>query len=121
MESLLATWQHCFNSKDLHNITKLYTPDATLWGTFSPFLRDNAALIEEYFSDIFRKNELRFCAYHPFHRQFGHAGVSCGYFLIEWSQNQTLVRHTGRFSMTLLQKNGQWQIADYHSSLLPAI
>ena len=56
---ILDEWQRFLNQGDLENITRLYSDEAVLWGTFSDTLRDSPGLIREYFETLLEKDDLR--------------------------------------------------------------
>jgi hypothetical protein len=43
-------WIEAMGNHDQDRVLRLYDPDAVLWGTNSPVIRDNPASIREYFS-----------------------------------------------------------------------
>jgi hypothetical protein len=43
-------WADSFNGHDVERIVGLYDPEAVLWGTVSPTLRDTQASIHDYFN-----------------------------------------------------------------------
>jgi hypothetical protein len=43
-------WIDAMNSHDPERVVALYDPEAVLWGTQSPTLRDNPTTIREYFN-----------------------------------------------------------------------
>ncbi len=45
-------WIDAMNSHDPERVVALYDPEAVLWGTISPTLRDNPAAIRDYFKRL---------------------------------------------------------------------
>jgi len=54
-EEVAATtqaWINAFNSHDPARVVALYDPEAVLWGTISPTLRDTPESIRDYFKGL---------------------------------------------------------------------
>ena len=45
-------WIDAMNSRDTERVMVLYDPEAVLWGTGSPTLRDNPSTIRDYFKTL---------------------------------------------------------------------
>jgi hypothetical protein len=45
-------WIEAMNSRDPERVVALYDPEAVLWGTQSPTLRDTPATIADYFNAL---------------------------------------------------------------------
>jgi len=45
-------WIDAMNSRDTERVVALYAPEAVLWGTVSPTIRDNPSAIRDYFKTL---------------------------------------------------------------------
>ena len=45
-------WIDAQNSRDIERVVVLYDPDAVLWGTASPTIRDSPSAIRDYFQRL---------------------------------------------------------------------
>src|SRR5262245_49205844 len=48
----IQAWADAFNSRDPERVLALYDPEAVLWGTVSPTLRDTRDGLREYFKAL---------------------------------------------------------------------
>ncbi|WP_019142994.1 DUF4440 domain-containing protein [Noviherbaspirillum massiliense] len=114
-------WVEGMTRHDIDSVVALYDPEAVLWGTRSPTLRDNPAKVREYFN-ILRTvpptykvdlGEQRI-------RVYGPIAINTGtYTFSEVRDGKEIVR-PARFSFVYRHVNGRWLIVDHHSSAMPA-
>jgi uncharacterized protein (TIGR02246 family) len=50
--AMTQAWIDAMNSHDTERVVALYDPDAVLWGTVSPTIRDTPAAIRDYFKGL---------------------------------------------------------------------
>ena len=111
-------WQEALSSGDENNITKLYHPDAVLWGTLSPDLRNTPELIGGYFK--------RFATLHDIKVEFGDhdireldkVAVNTGYYTFSWKEDGKEITVPARYSFVYVHED-EWLIIDHHSSVIP--
>ena len=118
-ENLLRKWEACLNDNDLDGIVSLYTDNAVLWGTFSDIIRDNHALIRDYFEALFEKDNFKVKFGESNLRSFGDSAIYSGEYEFSYEEGE-VVRCPARFSF-VFHKNGDdiFKIIDHHSSLVP--
>lgn len=102
-------------------MTKLYAPDAVLWGTVSEQLRVTPQEIEDYFEYFARLPDLKVSAYKPNIRIFGNTAINDGYYNFTFTlPDGTTETKKARYSFVYRKnREGNWEIIDHHSSVLP--
>ena len=113
-------WADAVNSKDLDRILALYDPEAVLWGTVSPTLRDSAATIREYFMPGAARPNLKVELGEHRIRVYGNIAINTGYYTFTDVREGQPVTFPSRFSFTYRHREGRWLIVDHHSSSVPA-
>ena len=117
-------WIDAMGSHDQERVLALYDPEAVLWGTTSPAIRDTPASIREYF-DFLRTapsyykgvlGEQRI-------RVYGDMAISTGTYTfvgpaLDAAGNP--VSRPARFSFVYRNRDERWLIVDHHSSAVPA-
>jgi len=112
-------WVSSFSEDTPENICALYDQQASLWGTLSPLKRDNAALIKDYFEQIFNYQN-RYVEFNDSHiRFFGDIAICNGQYTFRWLKEGVKVTIVARFSFVYIKKCGRWLIIEHHSSTLP--
>ena len=114
-------WAGAMTRHDIDGVLALYDPEAVLWGTRSPTLRDNPATVREYFN-ILRTVPPSYKAVlgEQRIRVYGDIAINTGtYTFSEVRDGKEIVR-PARFSFVFLNRNGRWLIVDHHSSAVPA-
>ncbi len=117
-------WIDAMGSHDIERVVALYDPDAVLWGTTSPSLRDNPAAVRDYFAFLrtappYYKGilgEQRI-------RVFGDVAINSGTYTFVGPARDAAgnpVRRPARFSFVYRNRDGRWLIVDHHSSAVPA-
>jgi uncharacterized protein (TIGR02246 family) len=113
-------WIDAMSSHDLERVVALYDPEAVLWGTRSPTLRDNPAAVREYFN-ILRTAPPSYKAVlgEQRIRIYGDIAINTGtYTFFEVRDGKEIIR-PARFSFVYRNRNGHWLIVDHHSSAVP--
>lgn len=117
-------WIEAMGSHDQERVLALYDPQAVLWGTTSPAIRDNPASIREYF------NFLRTAP--PYYkgvmgeqriRVYGDTAINSGTYTFIGPALDTAgkpISRPARFSFVYRNRDGRWLIVDHHSSAVPA-
>ena len=121
--SATRAWIDAMGSHDQERVLALYDPEAVLWGTTSPSIRDNPASIREYF------NFLRTAP--PYYkgvlgeqriRVNGDMAINTGTYTFIGPALDAAgkpVSRPARFSFVYRKRDGRWLIVDHHSSAVP--
>ena len=121
-EEALAAWATAYAAMDGQKSAAVYAPEARLWGTASRTQTVGREAIRAYF-DAGRqglRSRLVAIGEHAVQR-FGDTAVASGHYEFHNTREDgTAVARPARFSMTMVNQNGRWLIANHHSSLLPA-
>ncbi len=113
-------WAAHFNAGNSAAIARLYTPDAVLWGTLSHQITDTADDMLAYFIGA-AELELT-VSLGDFKTQSpvsGIAVISGHYDLFRLLDGRKRL-FPARYSFVLVKQQGEWLIAQHHSSLKPA-
>ena len=114
-------WIEGMSRHDLDGVVALYDPEAALWGTRSPTLRDNPAKVREYFKllDTVPPTYKAVLGEQRI-RVYDHIAINTGtYTFSEMRDGKEIIR-PARFSFVYRYANGRWLIIDHHSSAMPA-
>ncbi len=117
-------WIDAMGSHDRERVVALYDPEAILWGTTSPALRDNPAAVRDYFKFLLTAppyykgilGEQRI-------RVYGDTAINTGTYTFVGPARDTAgnpISRPARFSFVYHNRDGRWLIVDHHSSALPA-
>jgi uncharacterized protein (TIGR02246 family) len=112
-------WADAFNSRDPERVLALYNPEAVLWGTVSPTVRDNPAAIREYFQGLPARPQGKVVLGEQRARVYGQVAINTGYYTFSDVRDGQPVTVPARFSFTYHQRDGRWMIVDHHSSRVP--
>jgi len=118
---VLATWVTGFNAGDVDAIAGLYSPDATLFGTISPFLTTRPEDVRAYFAAVAKSRMQVRLIDAPSVTKIADAGVVLSG-LYEFSgprpdgQSFTM---PARYSFVVANIGGHWRILHQHSSPQP--
>jgi uncharacterized protein (TIGR02246 family) len=119
VDAATARWISAFNRKSTADIVALYAPDAVLFGTSSPVLRDKPALVLEYFSTLPSLGDATISMGDHRVQVFGSTAISTGFYTRSAMQDGKLVSNPARFTFVYAKRNGRWVIVNHHSSALP--
>jgi hypothetical protein len=108
-----------FNRKDAVAIVALYVPDAILFGTSSPVLRDTPALIGDYFRTLPDLGDAVITVGADRVQLLGGTAVHTGYYTRSAAREGQLVQNPARFTFVYAWRDGRWRILNHHSSALP--
>jgi uncharacterized protein (TIGR02246 family) len=116
-------WIDAMNSHDRNRVTALYDPEAVLWGTTSPVLRDNPAAVGDYFKLLdtvppFYKGVLG----EQRIRVYGDFAINTGTYTFIGPARDAAgnpISRPARFSFVYRNRDGRWLIVNHHSSAMP--
>jgi len=115
----MMTWARVFSAASANSIVTLYSPDASLWGTFSSVIRTTSESISDYFNKIFVFSH-RNVVFNDFNiRFYGDTAISSGLYTFSLVKAGQKLVIPARYSFTYVKKNGRWLIVEHHSSVLP--
>jgi uncharacterized protein (TIGR02246 family) len=114
-------WVDGMNHHDAAAVLALYDPQAVLWGTRSPTLRDNPTAVRDYFKILDTvPPSYKVVVDQQRIRVYGDVAINTGaYTFSEMRDDKPLVR-PARFSFVFRKRDGRWLIVDHHSSAVPA-
>jgi uncharacterized protein (TIGR02246 family) len=115
------TWIDAMSSHDPERVVALYDPEAVLWGTRSPTLRDNPATVRDYFN-ILKTVPPSYKAVMGEQRIriYGDIAINTGTYTFSEERDGKLISRPARFSFVYRNRDGRWLIVDHHSSAVPA-
>lgn len=113
-------WIDAMSSHDAQRVLALYDPEAVLWGTRSPTLRDNPAAVGEYFN-ILRTVPPSYKAVigEQHVRVYGDIAINTGTYTFSEVRDGKEIIRPARFSFVYRNRDGRWLIVDHHSSAVP--
>jgi uncharacterized protein (TIGR02246 family) len=107
-------------TEDPGEILTLYAEDGVLWGTISSTRRDDPAAIRDYFVNAYKAlPNLTVIFDNPYIRVYGDTAVNTGYYTFAFEKDGAAQTLPARYSVTLVKRDGDWQIVDHHSSAMP--
>jgi uncharacterized protein (TIGR02246 family) len=116
-------WIDAMGSHDPERVVALYAPDAVLWGTTSPTIRDNPAAVRDYFSLLTRvPPDYKGVLGEQRIRVFGDFAINTGTYTFIGPARDAAgkpLSRPARFSFAYQKRDGRWMIVDHHSSAVP--
>jgi uncharacterized protein (TIGR02246 family) len=114
-------WIDAMSSHDPERVVALYDPEAVLWGTRSPTLRDNPATVRDYFN-ILKTVPPSYKAVMGEQRVriYGDIAINTGTYTFSEVRDGKPISRPARFSFVYRNRDGRWLIVDHHSSAVPA-
>jgi uncharacterized protein (TIGR02246 family) len=114
-------WIDAMSSHDPERVVALYDPEAVLWGTRSPTLRDNPATVRDYFN-ILKTVPPSYKAVMGEQRIriYGDIAINTGTYTFSEDRDGKPISRPARFSFVYRNRDGRWLIVDHHSSAVPA-
>ena len=116
-------WIDAVNSHDPERVMVLYDPEAVLWGTVSPTIRDSPSAIRDYFQTLRTSPpEYTVVIGEQRVRVYGDTAINSGtYTLLSVAvRDGKPINIAARFSFVYRSRDGRWVIIDHHSSVMPA-
>jgi uncharacterized protein (TIGR02246 family) len=114
-------WVDAMNGHDAEQVLALYDPEAVLWGTRSPTLRDNPAAVRDYFKILSTvAPSYKVVVDQQRIRVYGDTAINTGAYTFSELRDGKPVVRPARFSFVYRKREGRWMIVDHHSSAVPA-
>jgi uncharacterized protein (TIGR02246 family) len=114
-------WASLFDGGDPDQILALYAPDAILWGTLSPSIRQGAQELREYFVAAFRALPGHRVSFGDQHiRVYGTTAINTGDYTFSYVKDGETKTIPARYSLVFVRTDGGWLIVDHHSSTMPS-
>jgi ketosteroid isomerase-like protein len=120
---LLADWSAAYAAADKAEVKRLYSSDARLLSEFSPHEEVGWAGVAHYFGTVgLGPSPLRMHIDSQSQREFSDVMLVSGrYTLLRERWDGSIAEEASRFTLALRRTpDGQWQIAEQHSSRVPA-
>jgi hypothetical protein len=76
-------WADAFNSRDPERVLALYDPEAVLWGTVSPTIRDTPAALRDYFKGLPARPQGKVVLGEQRPRVYGRVAINTGYYTFQ--------------------------------------
>ncbi len=115
-----AQWATRFVDDNPDQILTLYAPDAVLWGTLSPTVRQGPAALREYFVAAFKVlPEHRVSFGEQLIRVYGKTAINTGYYTFSYVKDGETKTIPARYSFVYVKTDRGWLIVDHHSSAMP--
>ena len=116
-----AKWAELFVDDNPDSILALYAPDAVLWGTLSPTLRQGPTALREYFVAAFKALPGHKVSFgDQLIRVYGDTVVNTGYYTFSYVKDGEAKTIPARYSLVYAKGDKGWLIVDHHSSAVPA-
>ena len=116
-----ARWATLFVDDNPDQILTLYAPDAVLWGTLSPTVRQGPAALREYFAAAFKILPGHRVSFgEQLIRVYGKTAVNTGYYTFSYVKDGETKTIPARYSFVYVKTDQGWLIVDHHSSAMPA-
>ena len=113
-------WGETLGQNDPDRAVALYAPDAVLWGTLSPTVREDRAALRDYFVTAFKVlPNLKVAFGEQLIRVYGNAAVNTGYYTFSFVKDGESKTLPARYSFTFVKDGQNWMIVDHHSSAMP--
>jgi uncharacterized protein (TIGR02246 family) len=114
-------WVDGMNSHNAERVVALYDPEAVLWGTRSPTLRDSPASVRDYFKVLQTvPPSYRVVVGDQRIRIYGDIAINTGTYTFSEDRDGKAITRPARFSFVYRNRDGRWLIVDHHSSAVPA-
>jgi len=115
-----AQWATIFVDDNPDRILTLYAPDAVLWGTLSPTVRQGPAALREYFVAAFKVLPGHRVSFgEQLIRVYGKTAINTGYYTFSYVKDGETKSIPARYSFVYVKTDRGWLIVDHHSSAMP--
>lgn len=116
-----AQWATLFVDDNPDRILTLYAPDAVLWGTLSPTVRQGPAALREYFVAAFKVLPGHRVSFgEQLIRVYGETAINTGCYTFSYVKDGETKTIPARYSFVYVKTDRGWLIVDHHSSAMPA-
>lgn len=119
IEAGIQAWADAYNSHDPDAVAARYHTEAVFWGTTSPTLRDTPAEILDYFGGLTGRPNAHVTIGEHRVQVFGELALAAGFYTFTDVADGEAVTRPSRFSFALRLTNGEWLLAQHHSSRVP--
>jgi len=115
-----AQWGTIFVDDNPDRILTLYAPEAVLWGTLSPTVRQGPAATREYFVAAFKVLPGHRVSFgDQLIRVYGDTAINTGYYTFSYVKDGETKTIPARYSFVYVKSDRGWLIVDHHSSAMP--
>ena len=114
--AVVERWSAAYSANDPDTIAKTYAPDAILLGTVSPIISEGTGAIVKYFTPTKGSGNKNTLGERRTIVLGENAAVVAGFYEFTRMQEGKPVPFPARFTMLLVQRDGEWRIAHHHSS-----
>ena len=115
-----SEWGRALGEDDPDKVLPFYADDAVLWGTLSPMVRADRAVLRDYFVTAFKVLPgLKVTFGDQYIRVYGNAAVNTGYYTFSYVKDGESKTLPARYSFTFVKDGEKWMIVDHHSSAMP--
>jgi uncharacterized protein (TIGR02246 family) len=116
-----AKWGEVFVDDNPDALLALYAPDAVLWGTLSPTIRQGPAALREYFVAAYKALPGHKVSFgEQLIRVYGNTAINSGYYTFSYVKDGETRTIPARYTLVFVKGDKGWLIADHHSSTMPA-
>jgi uncharacterized protein (TIGR02246 family) len=119
VEAAIQAWADAYNSHDPDAVAARYHHEAVFWGTVSPTLRDTPAEIRDYFGSLTSRPNAQVTIGEHRVQLFGDVALAAGFYTFADVTGGEPVTRPSRFSFALRLTDGEWLLAQHHSSRVP--
>ena len=118
--SATQAWIDAMTSHDPERVVALYDPEAVLWGTRSPTLRDTPGTVRDYFDTLKTvPPSYKVVLGEQRIRIYGEIAINTGTYTFSEVRDGNAISRPARFSFVYRNRDGRWLIVDHHSSAVP--
>ncbi len=114
--AVVDRWSAAYSSNDPEVVVKNYWPDAILLGTVSPVMSEGTEAIRTYFSPLKGSGNKNAIGERRTIVLSDNAVVVAGFYEFTRMQEGKPVPAPSRFTMLIVKRGGEWNIAHHHSS-----
>ena len=116
----ITQWGTIFADDNPDRILTLYAPDAVLWGTLSPTVRQGPVALREYFVAAFKVLPGHRVSFgDQIIRVYGDTAINTGYYTFSYVKDGETKTIPARYSFVYVKGDRGWLIVDHHSSAMP--
>jgi uncharacterized protein (TIGR02246 family) len=120
ISDMMQKWIDGMTRHDAQAVVGLYDPDAVLWGTRSPVLRDRPELIRDYYKLLQTvPPSYKVTLGQQRIRVYGDTAINTGTYTFSETHDGKETVRPARFSFVYHYRMGRWWIVDHHSSASP--
>jgi uncharacterized protein (TIGR02246 family) len=119
IEAGIQAWADAYNSHDPDAVAARYHAEAVFWGTISPTLRDTPDEILDYFGGLANRPNAHVTIGAHRVQIFGDLALAAGFYTFTDVADGEAVTRPSRFSFALRLTDGEWLLAQHHSSRVP--